>query len=147
MLKLFIDNIIFCHGAPRKFITDRESNFTSTMMKEICCILNINKAFTSSYHPQTDGFVERVNGILIQSLALYVRSQQVDWDIFLPSVVYAYNTSISETTGDTPFFLTYGREPIPIPDTSILPPTNLSPSVVIHRQRIISQLQMARDMA
>ena len=97
-------------------------------------MLNINKVYTSSYHPQSDGFVERVNGIILQSLAMYVSSHQIDWDVFLPAVVYAYNTSISETTGDTPFFLTYGREPVLMPDTTMLPPVNLSPSIDFHCQ-------------
>ena len=31
---------------------------------------------------------------------MHVSSRQVGWDVFFPAVVYAYNTSISETTGD-----------------------------------------------
>ena len=78
---------------------------------------------------------------------MYVSSRQVDWDIFLPAVVYAYNTSISETTGDTPFFLTYGREPILMLDATMLPPVNLSPSLNFHCQRMMFQIQLVRDMA
>ena len=78
---------------------------------------------------------------------MYVSSPQVDWKVFLPAVIYAYNTSISEATGDTSFFLTYGRELALMPDTTMLPPVNLSPSLNFHRQRRMFQVQLARDMA
>ena len=81
-------------------------------MAQLCSDLNINKVFTSSYHPQCDGFVERINGVIMQIIAMYVASDHQDWDMYLPSAKYAYDTSLSETTGDTPFFLTYGSKPV-----------------------------------
>ena len=33
-----------------------------------------------------------------------------DWDEKLPSVAFAYRTSVHESTGFTPFYLMYGRE-------------------------------------
>lgn len=75
-------------------------------------MLYINKVYISSYHPQSEGFVERVNEIILQSLAMFVSSRQVDCDVFLTAVVYAYNVGISETTGNTPFFHTYRRASI-----------------------------------
>ena len=38
---------------------------------------------------------------------MYVGSNKIDWDVHLPAALYAYNVSVSETTGDTTFFLTY----------------------------------------
>ena len=35
---------------------------------------------------------------------------QEDWDMNLPLVMYAYRTSIQDTTGATPFSLMFGRE-------------------------------------
>ena len=81
-------------------------------MVQRCNELSINKVFASSYHPQCDGFVERINGVIMQIIAMYVPSDHKDWETYLPWATYAYNTSISETTCDTPFFLTYGRKPV-----------------------------------
>ena len=145
--QLFMDHVVFRHGPPRKFLTDRGTNFTSNLVKEMCNLLRIKKVSTSSYHPQTNGFIERVNGILTQTLAMYVSSNQRDWDVHLPAAVFAYNASISATTGDSPFFLTYGREPVLLSDVSMLPPSGLTRSVGVHRQRIITQVQLAREMA
>ena len=72
-------------------------------MTQLCNDLNIKKIFTSSYHPECDGFVERFNGVIIQIITMYLALDYKDWDMYLPSATYAYNTSLSETTGDTSF--------------------------------------------
>ena len=65
----------------------------------------------------------------MQIIAMYLASDHKDWDTYLPSATYAYNTSPSETTDDTPFFLTYGREPVKLPGVALLPPVIRSKSV------------------
>jgi hypothetical protein len=34
-----------------------------------------------------------------------------DWPSYLPAVVFSYNASVSRSTGYSPYFLFYGREP------------------------------------
>lgn len=135
--KLFVQEIIGRHGAPRKHLSDRGQNFLSKLLKEICRLVNTEKVFTTSYHPQTDGLVERLNGTLVQSLSQYVSSDQKDWDEHLPSVLLVYRVSPSEVTGDSPFFLLYGREPRLPMDVSLLPPKDLSASIAEHRARVV----------
>ena len=62
--RLLIDEIISRHGAPRVLLSDRGTNFLSTVIAEVCKIFQIQKVNTSSYHPQTDGLVERFNSTL-----------------------------------------------------------------------------------
>ena len=130
--QVFLDKIVFRHCPPHRSLTDRGTNFTSKLMTQLCNDLNINKVFTSSYHPQWDGFVERIYGVIMQIIAMYVASDHKDWDTYIPSATYAHNTSISETTGDTPFFLTYGRKPVKLPDDALLLPLIRSKSVDYH---------------
>ena len=42
-----------------------------------------------------------------------------DWDVQLPYVLFAYRTSPHESTGESPFFLMYGRDPV-LPTTDML---------------------------
>ena len=117
------------------FLTDRRTDFRSKLTAQLCNDLNINKVFTSSYHPQCDGFAERINGVIMQITAMYV------------AAMHAYNTSLSETTCDTPFFLTYGCETVKLPDVRLLPPLTRSNSVYYHQKRLIPQIRAARQLA
>ena len=145
--KLFVNEIIGRHGALRTLLSDRGQNFLSKLLKEICRLVNTEKVYTSSYHPQTDGLVERLNGTLIQSLSMYVSSDQRDWDEHIQSILLAYRVSPSEVTGDSPFFLLYGGEPRLPMDVSLLPPKDLSPSIAEHRARVVEHLERAQELA
>ena len=130
--RIFVDEIFTRHGALRTFLSDRGSNFLSTLVKEVCRLLNTRKLNTTAYHPQTDGLVERFNNTLAESISMFVNSEQTDWDLFLPSILFAYRVSPCVSTGESPFFLLYGRERrLPL-DVALLPPTNLSTSVDEH---------------
>src|SRR5262249_38334772 len=74
-------------------------------------LLGIEQQKTSSYHPQTDGLVERFNQTLEGMLSKYVSKSQKDWDLWIPHVVFAYNTSEQERTGYSPYYLMFGNNP------------------------------------
>ena len=62
--RLLIDEIISRNGAPRVLLSDRGTNFLSKVVAEVCKIFPIQKGNTSSYHPPTDGLIERFNSTL-----------------------------------------------------------------------------------
>ena len=145
--RLLVDEIVARHGAPRTLLSDRGSNFLSNLISEVCKLLSIRKLNTTAYHPQCDGLVERFNATLAQSLSMYVSKNQRDWDSFVPSVLFAYRTSISETTRETPFYLLYGREPrLPL-DVSLLAPQERSSAVGEHRARIVEAIERSQRLA
>jgi hypothetical protein len=43
-------------------------------------------------------------------LQSYIQSNQLDWDEYLPLVAQAFNNTINDATGMTPFFLMFGHE-------------------------------------
>ena len=49
-------------------------------------IMNSHKQNITSYHPQTDGMVERLNRTLV------CKNNQVDWDV--PGILFGYRTSM-----------------------------------------------------
>ena len=67
--KLFVENIVCCHGIPEDLLSDRGTNFLSSLIKETCQLLGVKKINTSGYHPQTDGLVEKLNSTLISMIA------------------------------------------------------------------------------
>ncbi|UYV66767.1 K02A2.6-like, partial [Cordylochernes scorpioides] len=116
-----IEHIFLCHGAPRFLISDRGSQFTSNLMKEVMKMCKIKHCFTTRYHPQTNGLTERLNITLINMNSMYVNTEQKNWDEILPFITHAYNITIQETTGYSPFFLLFGREPMPLLDDENIP--------------------------
>ena len=146
-IETVIMTLVFRHGPPHRFLSDRGTNFKSKLMTQLCNDLNINKVFTSSYHSHCNGVVEGINGVIMQIIAMYVASDHKDWDTYLLSAKYAYNTSLSETTADTPFFLTYSREPVKLLDVALIPPLIQSKSVDYRREQLIQQIGTARQLA
>ena len=113
-------------GAIEQLHTDQGGSFDAKIVKEICTILETRKTRTTGYHPQfNNDLVERFNRTIIDMLAKHQVDHPADWDKQLSLVAMAYNTSVHESTGYTPFFLTHGREmrlptdlmiPVPVPD-------------------------------
>ena len=58
---------LFSHvGVPDEIPRDQGSNFMSSLLEEIHQLLHIKRIRSISYHPQTDGVVERFNGTLVE---------------------------------------------------------------------------------
>ncbi|CAM4981895.1 unnamed protein product [Rotaria socialis] len=72
-------------------------------------MINTTHSFSASYHPQTNGQVERFNATFCTQLVKYYDENEDDWDDYLQSVVYAYNTGIHATTGFIPYEPAFGR--------------------------------------
>ena len=71
---------------------------------------------------------------------MYVSKNQKDWDTFIPAALFAFRTSPSETTRESPFYLLYGREPR-------LPPIDPASSIAEHRSRIVKQIELGQRIA
>ena len=67
-------------------------------------------------HPQTNGQVERANGMILQGLKPRIFNKLNKfgrmWLTELPSVIWSLRMTPSRATGFTPFFLVYGAEAI-----------------------------------
>jgi len=74
----FVEKIVCRHSAPHVLLSDNGKNFRSILMQEICKLMNTKNTFTTAYHPETDGLVERFNGTLTTMLSMYVSGHQRD---------------------------------------------------------------------
>ncbi|MBW0569394.1 hypothetical protein O181_109109 [Austropuccinia psidii MF-1] len=92
---LFWNNIIYTCGVPKIIISDRDPKFTSQFWTNLYDMLGTILAFSTAYHPQTDGLAER----MIQTMEEILRRF---------SVQLAYNTSQHSSTGKTPALVEKG---------------------------------------
>ena len=48
-------------GVPKEILSDKGTNFMSSLMSKLCRLLSIRKLSTTQYHPRANGLVERFN--------------------------------------------------------------------------------------
>ena len=105
--KFLYEDIICRHGCPQRIISDRGTHFKNKLIESLTERFNIEHKFSTSYHPQTNGLVERFNKTLCEALAKL--STDKDWDEKIPSVLFAYRNKVQSLTKVKPFYLVYGR--------------------------------------
>jgi transposase InsO family protein len=64
----FCDHWAYVYGPPVSLLTDNGPQFTAKFFQAVCSELGIRKIFTTAYHPQTNGQVERYNRTILASL-------------------------------------------------------------------------------
>ena len=111
MATLFRDHVFKLHGIPRKFISDRGSQYESKFSREFYKLLGIEANPSTAYHPQTDGQTERINQEIEQYLRIFVNYHQDDWADWLSLAEFNYNDKQSSATGFSPFYVNHGRHP------------------------------------
>src|SRR3954466_2586556 len=112
----FMQGIIHRFGVPHDIITDNGSNFNSAEFKKFCWINGIQVNFASVAHPQSNGQVERANGLILKGikprLLRELKEAAGAWVDELPSVLWGLRTTPNRSTRSTPFFLVYGSEAV-----------------------------------
>ena len=96
------------YGLPREILTDQGTVFTSSLMCQLCQLLQITRVKTSPYHPQTDGMLERWHATL-KGMLRKARDLGKEWDDLLPYCLFAYRSAPHTNTGIAPFELLFGR--------------------------------------
>ncbi|KAJ3703306.1 hypothetical protein LUZ61_007011 [Rhynchospora tenuis] len=109
--QVFLDNIYKLRGLPVSIVSDRDPIFTSQFWKELMHKLGVQLNMSTSYHPQTDGQVERVNQRVEAYLRSMVFQQQKKWVKWVPLAEYWYNTNFHSSLQTTPFKALYGYDP------------------------------------
>ena len=139
--RLLIDNVVCRHGVPVKLLSDRGSNLLSTLIMEVCELLGMKKINSTSYHPQTDGLVERMNWTLRGMIAKQAHKFGPDWDLHLQQLMFTYQAKSHESRGESPFFLIYGRDPrLPTESALSTPVTCYQENLDDYREGLVAGL-------
>lgn len=109
-------HFISLFGIPKCILTDQGTNFTADLFKKTCQFLKIKQLWSTPYHPQTQGALERSHSTLKEYLRPYINENQDNWPRYVYTAMLAYNTAVHSTTHFSPYELLFGHKPN-IPDS------------------------------
>uniref|UniRef100_A0A2N9IF11 Integrase catalytic domain-containing protein n=1 Tax=Fagus sylvatica TaxID=28930 RepID=A0A2N9IF11_FAGSY len=112
-VKSFVWKAVICRfGIPRVLISDNGKQFDNGPFREMCNQLNIKNHYSSPRHPQANGQVEVTNRTLLKQIKTRLEGAKGMWVEELPSILWAYRTTVRTPTRETPFKLTFGTEAV-----------------------------------
>ena len=97
-------------GTPKVLLSDNGSQFIAGLTEALLKKTGIRHALTTPYTPAQNGLCERLNSTFLDMLSKYINAKQNDWDVYLNYLIFAYNSSVQESTKLSPFNLMFGRE-------------------------------------
>ena len=66
--RAFVEKVVFTYGTPQTLQTNQCANFVSEVFRNTCKILKFNKIQFTSFHPESQGSIERNHRVLAEYL-------------------------------------------------------------------------------
>jgi transposase InsO family protein len=115
LVSFLIAEVIARHGVPRKIVCDNGSIMVSEISRLFYRDVGVKIATTSSYHPQSNGKVERFHRFLKETLRASKIASCKELSDKLSWILFAYRTTYHESIKEIPFFIYHGfdaRNPV-----------------------------------
>ena len=97
-------------GIPGEILSDNGIQFRSNLLKQINTLLGVKPIFTTVYHPETSGRIERMHSTMKSCLRKLCEDKPRSWNSYVPCIMFALREMPNDTTGFSPFELLYGRQ-------------------------------------
>ncbi|RXN12587.1 Transposon Ty3-I Gag-Pol poly [Labeo rohita] len=109
--RVLVNEWFFKFGVPGRIHSDQGRNFESQLILQLCSLYQVGKSRSTPYHPAGNGQCERFNRTLHNLLRTLTPERKTDWASCLAQVLFCYNTTPHQTTGESPYFLMFGQVP------------------------------------
>lgn len=146
--KALFENLILIYGTPKSIRTDLGTEYKNEVFNELSNMLKIKHRFSTSYHHQTLGSIERNHRVFNEYIRSY--SDTNTWDVQLKYFCYCYNTSFNASLNHsfTPFELIFGKKAneIEFLDEKISPVYNIDNYIKILKHTLQKSYQKAVEL-
>ena len=104
---------IYCtFSGSARILTDNGSEFKNEQMDEMCKQLDVKKVYSPVYTPKANSTLEAWHHFFKACVAKHIRGNAAEWDEVVPLAAAAYNFFPCQASGESPFVLMFGRDPI-----------------------------------
>ena len=110
IVEIYVKEIVGLHGVPEVIVSDTDTTFTFNFWKGLFKGFGNNLNFSTTYHPKSDGYMERVNQIIEDMLRMYVMDQPSKLEDYLHLVEFAYKNGYQTSWKMKLFESLYGRK-------------------------------------
>ena len=108
IIRTLFQHWIVRFGVPRTIITDQGAEFESHEFRRFTQYMGIQRARTTSYHPQANGIIERMHATLKAAIRCMTDSG-LTWVKALPTCLLGLRTAVSDW-GVSPSLVMYGEQ-------------------------------------
>ena len=108
--KAFIRHCLPRHMCLRFILSDNGTEFKNQIFDKVTKDLGIERIVSAPYHPQSNGKLETFHKFLKPTLKRMCADEQDIWHDYIEQVLGTYRGVPNLTTGESPFFLVYGRD-------------------------------------
>ena len=141
VIDAFAYGIVAIFGVPESITTDNGSQFTSAMWQQLMDVWGIRSHFTTPYHPESNGLVERFHRRLKESLKALAAEAPELWFWKLPCSLLAIRTTLKPDVGASPSDLVFG-EGLAVPGELIGSSRLSDPEEQRQRERTLDHLRL-----
>ena len=104
---------VYCiFGGSARILTDNGTEFKNEQMDELCRQLNMKRVYSPVYTPEANGRLEAWHHFFKACVAKHTHGNAAEWDEVVPLAGAAYNFFPCQASGESPFVLMFGRDPI-----------------------------------
>ena len=111
VVKVLVDRVFHAYGLPSTICHDGGKEFCSTMFTKFNELYKISQIQITPYLSWPNGVAEKANDTITSILRKVAADDINNWDLYIKTCVYAYNTTVHTTTKQTPYFLHFGKDP------------------------------------
>ena len=101
IVSTLINQYLPVHICPRYILSDNSTEFKNHLLDQVLKQLGIERIFSASYHPRSNGKLEVFNNYLKSTLKKLCEKDPSNWDKYINQVLASYQVTPNLTTAES----------------------------------------------